>query len=99
MRVLPRIRSNTPSSYNLAVQAMTECLSDIFNQYFEVPEIPGWNSKMAFYTQICDIAFADAVRGEGRISEQRVTEAATLARTYLAFYLPTWLPARNPAGT
>ncbi len=99
MRVLPRIRSSTPSSYNLAVRAMTNCLSDIFNRYFVVPEIPGWYSKMAFYTQICDISFADAVRSEGRISEQRVTEAATLARTYLAFYLPTWLPARNPATT
>lgn len=99
MRVLPRIRSNAPSSYNAAVRAMTNCLSEIFNRYFVVPEIPGWYSKMAFYTQICDISFADAVRGEGQISEQRVTEAATLARTYLAFYLPTWLPARNQAST
>lgn len=99
MRVLPRVRSSAPSSYNSAVRAMTNCLSEIFNRYFVVPEIPGWYSKMAFYTQICDIAFADAVRGEGRISEQRVTEAATLARTYLAFYLPTWLPARDEADT
>lgn len=99
MRVLPRVRSSAPSSYNAAVRAMTNCLSEIFNRYFVVPEIPGWYSKMAFYTQICDIAFADAVRSEGRISEQRVTEAATLARTYLAFYLPTWLPARSRADS
>jgi AcrR family transcriptional regulator len=95
MRVLPRVRSSAPSSYSTAVSAMTSCISEIFDRYFEVPDIPGWNSKMAFYTQICDIAFADAVRGEGHISDQRITEAATLARTYLAFYLPTWLPTRS----
>ena len=99
MRVLPRVRSSAPSSYSAAVRAMTICISEIFSRYFEVPDIPGWNSKMAFYTQICDIAFADAVRGEGRIGDQRITEAATLARTYLAFYLPTWLPARSPVDS
>lgn len=99
MRVLPRIRSNAPSSYSNAVRAMSNGISEIFNRYFVMPEIPGWFSKMAFYTQICDISFADAVRSEGYISEQRVTEAATLARTYLAFYLPTWLPARNQPGS
>ena len=99
MRVLPRIRSNAPSSYSLAVRAMSNCLSDIFNGYFVIPDIPGWLSKLAFFTQICDITFADAVRSEGHISEQRLTEAETLCRTYLAFYLPTWLPARDPAET
>lgn len=99
MRVLPRVRSSAPSSYSAAVRAMTNCISEIFNRYFEVPAIPGWNSKMAFYTQICDIAFADAVRGERHISDQRITEAATLTRTYLAFYLPTWLPARSQTDT
>jgi AcrR family transcriptional regulator len=99
MRVLPRVRSSAPSSYGAAVSAMTDCISEIFNRYFEVPDIPGWSSKMAFYTQICDIAFADAVRGEGHISDQRITEAATLTRTYLAFYLPTWLPTRDRAET
>lgn len=99
LRVLPRIRSSALSSYSAAVRAVGDCLAEIFDRFFVVPEIPGWNSKMAFYTQICDITFADAVRGEGHISEQRVTEAATLARTYLAFYLPTWLPARSRTGT
>lgn len=99
MRVLPRIRSHEPSSYNDAVRAMSHGLAEIFNRYFVVPEVPGWYSKMAFYTQICDICFADAVRSEGHVSEQRVTEAATLARTYLAFYLPTWLPARSQTGS
>jgi len=99
MRVLPRIRSNEPSSYSNAVRAMSNGISEIFERYFVMPDVPGWFSKMAFYTQICDIAFADAVRSEGRISEQRVTEAATLARTYLAFHLPAWLPARDRSGT
>ncbi len=99
MRVLPRIRSNEPLSYSNAVRAMSNGVSDLFNRYFVMPDVPGWYSKMAFYTQICDISFADAIRSEGHISEQRVTEAATLARTYLAFYLPTWLPARDASDT
>jgi hypothetical protein len=76
---------------------MNECLSEIFGCYFVIPEVPGWLSKLAFFSQICDLAFADAVRTEGRISAQRLTEAETLCRTYLAFYLPTWLPARRSA--
>lgn len=95
MRVLPSIRSNAPSSYSQAIDALAECIALIFNRYFVTPEIPDWLSKIAFFAQICDICFADAVRAEGRIGEQRIIEAQTLCRTYLAFYLPTWLPPRN----
>jgi len=52
-------------------------------------------SKLAFFTQICDITFSDAVRAEAQISEQRLIEAETLCRTYLEFHLPAWLPVRN----
>jgi AcrR family transcriptional regulator len=97
MRVLPRIRSSTPSSYNSAVHAMSNCMSELFNRYFVIPVDPGWHAKMSFYTQICDIAFADAVRADGLIGEQRVVEAATLCRTYLAFHLPPRLPPRDRA--
>ena len=99
MRVLPRIRSNTPTSYNSAVRSMSNCLADIFNRYFVIPEIDGWLGKLAFFTQICDMTFADAVRHDGHISEQRLTEAETLCRSYLALHLPPWLPARDQAGT
>ena len=95
MRVLPRIRSNAPSSYNQAVRALAECIAVIFDRYYAMPEIPNWLSKIAFFAQLCDIGFSDAVRTEGRISEQRLTETQTLCRTYLAFYLPTWLPPRS----
>lgn len=95
LRVMPRIRSNTPASYSLAVRTMSDCLSVLFNRYFVIPQMPGWLSKLAFFTQICDITFADAIRTEGHISEHRRIEAETLCRTYLAFHLPTWLPARS----
>ena len=96
MRVLPRIRSGDPSSYRQAVRALAECIAMIFDRYFTMPEVPGWLSKIAFFTQICDICFSDAIRNEGHIGEERVIEAQTLCRTYLTFYLPTWLPPRNP---
>jgi len=98
MRVLPRIRSNAPTSYSQAVRALAECIAEIFGRYFTMPEIPGWLSKIAFFTQICDICYSDAVRTEGRISEQRLMEAQALCRTYLAFYLPTWLPPKDAAA-
>ncbi len=97
MRVLPRVRSNQENSYNLAVDAMSHCVSEIFNRYFVIPDIPDWFGKLAFFTQICDITFADAIRSDGHISEQRLTEAETLCRTYLAMHLPAWLPARDQA--
>lgn len=95
LRVMPRIRSNAPASYSSAVRELSVCLSEIFNRFFVVPEVPGWMTKLAFFTQICDITFTDAVRNDGHISEQRLTEAETLCRTYLAFHLPARLPART----
>ena len=95
LRIMPRIRSNAPASYSRAVRTMSECLAVLFNRYFVMPEIPDWLSKLSFFTQICDITFADAVRREGQISEQRQTEAEALCRTYLAFHLPAWLPPRT----
>ena len=95
LRVLPRIRSNAPASYSLAVRELSVCLSEIFNRFFVVPEVSGWMTKLAFFTQICDITFTDAIRNDGHISEQRLTEAETLCRTYLAFHLPARLPART----
>jgi len=97
IQILPRIRSNVPASQTHAVRTLSECLSDIFNRYFDLPEIPGWMSKLAFYTEIGDITFSDAIRDEGHISEERRIEAQVLCRTYLAFHLPAELPARTRA--
>lgn len=99
LRVLPRIRSNVPASYRAAVGDLSHCLAGIFDRYFVMPEIPGWLSKMAFFVQICDITYADSVREEGSIGQHRLAEAQAMCRTYLAFYLPTWLPARSQDPT
>ena len=96
LRVMPRIRSNEPSSYREAVLALAEVNALLFNRHFVIPEVPDWLQKMAFYMQICDITFSDAVRSERHISEQRISEAQALCRTYLSFYLPNWLPPRDP---
>lgn len=95
LRVLPRIRSREPASYRKAVQSMSQCLVDIFDRFFEVPDIPHWSHKLGFYTEICDMVFADAVRTEGRISEERLDEAMVLCRVYLGFHLPERLPVRH----
>ncbi len=98
LRLLPRLRVNAPASYRQAVQAMSHCLVEIFDRYFVMPEVDHWSHKLGFLTELCDITFADAVRTEGGISEQRLVEAEVLGRTYLAFHLPDRLPQRKLAG-
>lgn len=98
LRLLPRLRANQPKSYRLAVQAMSQNLVSIFDRFFLIPEIPHWSHKLGFFTELCDVCFADAVRTEGTISHERVAQAATLGRTYLAFHLPADLPKRQKAG-
>lgn len=98
LRLLPRLRANQPGSYRLAVEAMSRVLVDLFDRYFIVPNIPHWSHKLGFLTELCDIAFADAVRTEGFISEERLKEAAALGEKYLSFHLPANLPARRAAS-
>ena len=95
LAVLPRIRSNLPENYRIAVREMSYCMADIFDSYFVMPKIPGWLSKMAFFVQICDTTFSDAVRVEGKVSPQRLAEAQAMCRAYLAFHLPKWLPTKT----
>lgn len=95
--LLPRLRANQPGSYRLAVQAMSQALVDIFDRYFIIPEIPYWSHKLGFLTELCDVTFADAVRTEGFISDERLLQATELGRTYLTFHLPADLPARKIA--
>jgi AcrR family transcriptional regulator len=98
LRLLPRLRANQPGSYRLAVVAMSRVLVDLFDSYFIVPEIPHWSHKLGFLTELCDVTFADAVRTEGYISEERLKEAAAIGETFLSFHLPAKLPARRVAS-
>ena len=95
LRVLPRVRSNAPESYLRAVKDLTRTIADIFDRNFEMPVIKDWHSIIGMYVQIGDTIFADAVRRDGHMSEQRLAEAQKLCSTYLSFYLPTWLSARQ----
>ncbi|MGI9237397.1 MAG: TetR/AcrR family transcriptional regulator [Woeseiaceae bacterium] len=98
LRLLPRLRANQPGSYRLAVKAMSQVLVDSFDRYFIVPEIPHWSHKLGFLTELCDLTFADAVRTEGFISEERIKQASEMGRVYLSFHLPAELPARRIAS-
>ncbi len=95
LRVLPRARGNVPDTYRAAVRELTEAIAETFNCYFVMPEISAWMSVLSMYTSLGDTIFADAVRREGRISEQRLVEAQVICRTYLSFYLPAWLQTRD----
>ena len=95
LRSLPRVHDNVPENYRRAVKEMTTTVADIFNQHFEVPEIPDWHSVIGMYFQLGDSIFADAVRRNGRVNEQRLMEAQKICSTYLSFYLPSWLPPRG----
>lgn len=99
LRVLPRVRSNVPESYRVAVKDLTRAFSETFETYFEVPEVPDWLAVLGMYISLGDTIFADAVRREGHISEKRLHEAQAICRAYLAFYLPEQLPAKIPNST
>ncbi len=94
LRVLPRIRVNVPESHQRSQQGLSRIIGEIFSRYFALPSIEDWPAVLGFYVQICDLTFSDSVRREGRITEQRRIEAQALCRTYLAFYLPAWLPSK-----
>ena len=97
LRVLPRVRINMPESYRLAVKDLAAAIAEKFDRSFDIPEIPEWHSVIGMYVHLADSIFSDAVRRDGHISEQRLREAQKIGSTYLAFYLPTWLPARQQA--
>ena len=95
LRVLPRVRADVPESYRAAVKDMTRVLAEIFETYFEMPAVPDWLSILAMYTSLGDTLFADAVRREGHISEQRLVEAQKICTVYLSFHLPDHLAANT----
>jgi AcrR family transcriptional regulator len=95
LRVLPRVRTNVPESYKSAVKDLTKMLADKYDEYFVIPVVPEWRAVLAMYISLGDMIFADAVRREGRISEQRLLEAQKISNTYMSFYLPSCLQARS----
>ena len=95
LRVMPRLRSNAPESYKNAVREFSHCLAALFDRFFAMPEIENWTGKLSFYVQLCDMVFSDSVRINDRVTEKRVAEAQAICRTYLAFHLPNWVPARR----
>jgi AcrR family transcriptional regulator len=97
LRVMPRVRSNAPASYKLALRELSACLAELFDRFFLMPEIPNWTGKLSFYVQLGDAVFSDSVRVNGRITDNRMAEAQILCRTYLSFHLPEWIPARKSA--
>jgi len=99
LRVLPRVRTHVPKSYKRAAKDMTLAIADIFERHFILPAIPDWLAVVGMYNQVGDTVFSDAVRREGRISEQRVLEAQKLCSTYLSMYLPPSLATRASSNT
>ncbi len=96
LNALPRVRSNTPDNYRAAVKDLTRVIAGTFDRYFVMPQISGWLSTLGMYTSLADSIFADAMRREGHISEQRIIEAQKICNTYLSFYLPARLKPKQP---
>jgi len=97
LKVMPRIRSNAPASYKTTIHELSECIAGLYARYFHIPDVPDWHYKLAFYTQLCDITYSDAVRAEGKISDERLKLAQTLCKTYLGYYLPETVLPRKAA--
>lgn len=100
LRVLPRVRASSPASYKASIHALANTLERLYARYFELPAVPDWHSKLVFATQLCDFAYSEAVRADGRITPERLREARILCKTYFGFYLPpTVRPRRRPMPT
>lgn len=95
LRAMPRLRSNAPETYKIAVREFSQCLAGIFDQFFAMPEIENWTGKLSFYIKLCDVVFSDSVRINNRVTDERLAEAQAICKTYLAFHLPDWVPARQ----
>lgn len=95
LRAMPRLRSNAPETYKIAVREFSQCLAGIFDRFFAMPEIENWTGKLSFYIKLCDVVFSDSVRINNRVTDERLAEAQAICKTYLAFHLPDWVPARQ----
>ena len=95
MRVLPRARSNSPASYKQALADLSQCVADMFERHFIMPEIDNWHGKLNFYAQLADLSYADSVRRFDGVTDERVREAQALCREYLSFHLPERLQVRQ----
>ena len=98
LRLLPRLRTSGTESYRLAVQAVSTCIAEIFDRYFVMPDGSVWLQKVGFFVELCDLSFADGVRTEGRITDERIDETQLLAHVYLGLHLPDRLPLRQRAS-
>jgi AcrR family transcriptional regulator len=88
LRVMPRLRSNVPAAYRTAIGELSRCISDIFERFFDMPQIENWHGKMSFYVQVADLSFSDSIRLNSRITPERLSEAQCLCRRYLSLHLP-----------
>lgn len=95
LRVMPRVRSTSPASYKASIHALAHKLEELYDQYFELPKISDWHSKLVFATQLCDFAYSEAVRADGVITRDRLREAQVLCKTYFGFYLPATVRPRR----
>lgn len=95
LRVMPRVRASSPASYKASIHALADTLERLYDRYFELPRVPDWHSKLVFATQLCDFAYSEAVRTDGRITPERLREAQVLCKTYFGFYLPPMVPPRR----
>ncbi len=95
LRAMPRLRSNAPETYKTAVREFSQCLAAVFDRHFAMPEVENWNGVLSFYLQLSDAVFADSVRINNQVTDERLAEAQALCKTYLAFYLPDWVPTRR----
>ena len=95
LRAMPRLRSNAPETYKSVVREFSQCLAAVFDRHFAMPEVENWNGVLSFYLQLSDAVFADSVRINHRVTDDRLAEAQAICKTYLAFYLPDRVPARR----
>lgn len=74
---------------------LVEGRAKLLDHYFHMPEIPGWNRRLATYFSVVDGVFALSYSENGLITEEYIAEAHQAGIAYLRCYLPEILVPRE----
>lgn len=68
---------------------------EVFNTYFELPEIPRPRDVFFYYIELTHVMFSLSVVRHDRIVKSMLDEATRVGIAYLGLYLPETLPTRS----
>jgi len=92
------IGSTTPSEIKQIDRENNKQIAAImasrFTEFFEMPNVLGFEQKLLYFIEITDVLFALDFREHNQITDEIVEEAKRVVTGYLGTYLPPLLPLK-----